>query len=276
MSSVADTAASSTAQVRSSGGAPLAVADASLKLQKWLDWGTLIVVLFGMWQLGSWAFGADVLPSPMATMIQVWREIHDPEFGANLAATAKAFGFALLISMVGGTAIGLMLGARRMAGNVMEPILFSLYSVPKIALYPVILLIFGLGISAKVAFGAIHGIIPIIIFTMSAVRNIPPVYLRSAKACHLSPLQNARYVLIPAAIPEIVAGLRIGFSLTLLGTLLGEMFASQEGIGHRLMLAIDRNEALVIIALAFMLFVFATVVSLLLLQWDKHLRRGAG
>jgi NitT/TauT family transport system permease protein len=85
----------------------------------------------------------------------------------------------------------------------------------------------------------------------------------------------ARHVLIPAAVPEIVAGLRIGFSLTLLGTLLGEMFASQEGIGHRLMLAIDRNEAPVIMAIAFMLFVFATAVSLLLLRWDNHLRRGA-
>ena len=65
-----------------------------------------------------------------------------------------------------------MLGAHRLSGEVAEPILVALYSIPKITLYPVILLLFGLGISAKIAFGVIHGIIPVAIFTMNAVRNI--------------------------------------------------------------------------------------------------------
>src|SRR3546814_1574822 len=76
---------------------------------------------------------------------------------------------------------------------------------------------FGLGLSAKIAFGVIHGIIPIVIFTMTAVRNIRPVYLRSIRTHRLTPWQGAVHVLIPATVPEIVAGLRIGFSLTLLG-----------------------------------------------------------
>jgi NitT/TauT family transport system permease protein len=243
--------------------------------QRWRDGITLVLVLAAIWQLGTWGFGADVLPSPLATMKQVLVECREPDFLANVAATGTAAGVALLISVVGGVACGLVLGARRLAGDVAEPMLFAVYSVPKIALYPVVLLMFGLGMSAKIAFGAIHGIIPIVIFTMGAVRNLPPVYLRAAKVSRLTPIEVARHVLIPAAVPEIVAGLRIGFSLTLLGTLLGEMFASQEGIGHRLMLAIDRNEAPVIMAIAFMLFVFATAVSLLLLRWDNHLRRGA-
>ena len=62
----------------------------------------------------------------------------------------------------------------------------ALYSIPKITLYPVILLLFGLGISAKIAFGVIHGIIPVILFTMNAVRNIRAVYLRSARAMRLT------------------------------------------------------------------------------------------
>src|SRR3546814_18688575 len=97
---------------------------------------------------------------------------------------------------------------------------------------------------------------------MTAVRNIRPVYLRSIRTHRLTPWQGAVHVLIPATVPEIVAGLRIGFSLTLLGTLLGEMFASQRGIGHLLMLAIDRNNPPTIMALAVMLFMFATVVSI--------------
>lgn len=234
----------------------------------------LIVVMALLWQMGSWLLGADALPGPWRTLVQVQREVSDPDFGANLAETAKAFLFALVLAIVGGVLAGLYLGVRRLAGDVMEPVLIALYSIPKISLYPVILLMFGLGISAKVAFGVIHGIIPVVIFTMTAVRNMRPVLLRSARSYRLTPWQTAVHVLVPATVPEIVAGIRIGFALTLLGTLLGEMFASQRGIGHLLMLAIDRHNPPTIMALALMLFVFATVISIGLLQWDRHLRRG--
>ena len=242
---------------------------------RWGDVVLLIVIMAALWQLASLGLGAAVLPGPVTTVQQVWVEISDADFGANLMETSKAFFTALCISLIGGTVIGVLLGAQRLAGDVFEPLLIALYSIPKIALYPIVLLMFGLGISAKIAFGAIHGIIPMVIFTMTAVRNIRPVYMRSIRTHRLSPWQGAVHVLIPAAVPEIVAGLRIGFSLTLLGTLLGEMFASQKGIGHLLMLAIDRNDTPTIMALALMLFLFATTVSLGLLQWDRRLRRTA-
>ena len=79
---------------------------------------------------------------------------------------------ASVLSIAGGTLVGLWLGLRQFAGDVADPILGALYSLPKITLYPIILLIFGLGISAKIAFGAIHGFFPIAIFTMNAARNV--------------------------------------------------------------------------------------------------------
>lgn len=243
-----------------------------LDRQQWKDATILVVCLVAGWQIAGWIFGPQVLPSPYATGMQLLHEARDPDFPAHLMATVKAFSAALAIAVTGGIVIGLVLGARRLAGDVMEPILITIYSIPKIALYPVILLMFGLDISARIAFGVIHGIIPIVIFTMTAVRNIPVVYVRSARAYRLSAFQFACRVLIPATIPEIVAGLRIGFSLTLLGTLLGEMFASQYGLGHLLMRAMERNEAASIMALALMLFLFATVVSLGLLRLDRQLR----
>lgn len=235
----------------------------------------LAVTMLALWQVASWGLGAAVLPGPARTFQQISIQVADAEFGSHLAETGKAFLSALGISLLGGGIIGVLLGARRLAGDVFEPLLIALYSIPKIALYPIVLLMFGLGISAKIAFGAVHGIIPMAIFTMTAVRNIRPVYLRSIRAHRLTAWQGATHVLIPAAMPEVIAGLRIGFSLTLLGTLLGEMFASQRGIGHLLMRAIDRNDAPTIMALATMLFLFATAVSLGLLQWDRRLRRGS-
>ena len=144
----------------------------------------------------------------------------------------------------------MLLGGHRLSGEVAEPILVGLYSMPKITLYPVILLLFGLGMSAKVAFGALHGIIPVVLFTMNAVRNVNRTYLRAGRAMRLTPSQTAWFVLMPATLPEIFSGLRIGFSLTLLGTMLGELFASQRGLGFLLMTAIDLHDVKTILSIA--------------------------
>ena len=71
-------------------------------------------------------------------------------------------------------------------------------------LYPVVLLMFGLGVSAKVTFGVIHGLVPVTLFTLGAVRNLPPVLVRAARAMRLTPWEAMRSVLMPACLPEIV------------------------------------------------------------------------
>jgi NitT/TauT family transport system permease protein len=108
---------------------------------------------------------------------------------------------------------------------------------------------------------------------MNAVRNLRPVYLRSARAMRLTPLQTGLHMMVPAALPEVVSGLRLGFALTLLGTLIGEMFASQRGIGYMLVKAMESNEPTTIMALALLLIGFAMCASWILLAIDNRLRR---
>src|SRR5215210_884763 len=240
-----------------------------------LDPALVVVGLLTAWQAGSWAVGAAVLPAPVATFQKLASIVGNPDFVGHAAETGRAFGTALVIALLGGLAIGLTLGASRMAGEVAEPMLVALYSIPKITLYPVILLLFGLGISAKIAFGVIHGIIPVIIFTMNAVRNIRVVYLRSARAMRLTAAQTAFTIIVPAALPEIVSGFRVGFALTLLGTLIGEMFASQRGIGYMLVKAMETGDTGTVTALALLLVVLATAAAAALLALDHRLRRHA-
>jgi NitT/TauT family transport system permease protein len=239
------------------------------------DTALLIAALFGAWQLLHLVVGGDALPSPFAASRRLARMLASPDFGANAYETARAFGYALLISWIGGLGLGVLLGAHRLAGDVFEPMLVTLYAIPKITLYPVILLLFGLGISAKIAFGALHGIIPVVLFTMTAVRNIHPVHLKSARALRLTPAATALHVILPATLPEVFSGFRIGFALTLLGTLIGEMFASQRGIGYLLVHAMQNNEPEIIVALALLLVAFATLASSLLLALDRRLRHAA-
>ena len=84
--------------------------------------------------------------------------------------------------------------------------LVALYSIPKITLYPILLLAFGLGMSAKIAFGAIHGIIPVALFTLNAVRNIKPILIKTGRVLKLGPSAMVRSILFPAAVPEIFTG----------------------------------------------------------------------
>ena len=91
----------------------------------------------------------------------------------------------------------------------------------------------------------------------------------------LGPFDMVRRILLPAAMPEIFAGLRVGFSLTLIGTLLGEMFASQRGLGYLLMNAIGLHNVDLIMAITFMLTLFAGLASVVLLAINRHLQQRA-
>ena len=92
-------------------------------------------------------------------------------FAENAWATLVCFFYALLLSYGIGLAIGVWMGIHRLSGAVGEPILISLYTLPKVTLYPVVLLIFGLSLSGRVTFGAMHGVLPVALLTMSAIRK---------------------------------------------------------------------------------------------------------
>ena len=151
----------------------------------------------------------------------------------------------------------------------------SLYAIPKLTLYPILLLAFGLGLSAKVAFGVLHGVIPIILFTLSAVHNTKPILIKTGRVLKLSRWQMVRWILFPAAVPEIFTGLRVGFALTLIGSLLAEMFASQRGLGYLLMNGIGLHNVELIMSVTLVIVVFAFAVSSLLL-YDRSAAASAG
>lgn len=242
---------------------------------RWRDPVLLVVLILVVWEALYLLVGDVALRSPATTAANLGKLLGDPRFLPHVQETLLAFAQGFAIAVVVGLLIGVPLGAARFAGEVAEPILVALYSIPKVTLYPVILLIFGIGMPAKVAFGAIHGIVPISLFAMNAVRNINPTHLRTARALRLSPLTLVRTILIPAALPEIVTGLRVGFSLALIGTLLGEMFGSQRGLGHLLMQAMSLHNIERILALTLLLVVFAAGVNALLLAFDRRLHARA-
>jgi len=233
----------------------------------------LVVTILLVWQ-GLYLWIGDIaLASPLATVRYAARLLASDTFYPHLRDTMIAFVAGYALAVVLGLAIGFWLGFHRLSGEVMEPMVVAVYSLPKVTLYPILLLAFGLGISAKIAFGTLHGVIPIILFTLAAVRNIKPILLKTGRTLKLTPLQTVRSILFPATLPEIFTGLRVGFSLTLIGTLLAEMFASQRGLGFLLMNGIGLHNVEMIMAITLMIVVFAAAVSTLLLHIDHRLHQ---
>ena len=240
--------------------------------RRWRNALVLVAALLALWQLAYWVVGDVALRSPWQTMRYTVVSLTQTHlFWVHLANTLQAFAVALVIAVVLGLLIGFGLGLHRLSADAMEPMLVALYSIPKITLYPILLLAFGLGMSAKVAFGAIHGIIPVALFTLNAVRGIKPILLKTGRVLKLDHPTMVDSILFPAAVPEIFTGLRVGFSLTLIGTVLGEMFAAQHGLGYLLMNAIGLYNVDVIMSVTFLLVLFAAGVNAVLLAIDRRL-----
>jgi NitT/TauT family transport system permease protein len=231
----------------------------------------LIAALIAIWQCLYWSVGDIALASPAATARYAARLVASDDFRVHLWETLRAFVIAFALSVAIGLGIGFWLGFDRLSGEILEPMIVNVYAIPKLTLYPILLLAFGLGLSAKVAFGVLHGAIPIILFTQGAVRKTRPILLKTGQVLKLSRWQMVRWILFPSAIPEIFTGLRVGFSLTLIGCLLAEMFASQRGLGYLLMNGIGLHNVELVTAVTLMIIVFAAVVSTLLLQIDARL-----
>jgi NitT/TauT family transport system permease protein len=233
----------------------------------------LIAALLAAWQLLFEFAGSQAMTAPVETFRYLAHLLTTAAFWGHVEETSRAFFFALLLAVLLGLIIGFLLGAHRFSSEVFEPVLVAFYSIPKITLYPIILLAFGLGLPAKIAFGTIHGVVPVAIFTMGAVRNLNPILLKTARVLRLKPQELVGSVLLPATLPEIFTGIRLGFSLTLIGTLLGEMFGSQRGLGYLLMTAIGLQNVPLIMAVTLLIVLFAASVSTLLIVIDHRLHR---
>jgi NitT/TauT family transport system permease protein len=239
-----------------------------------LDGLVLITVLLAAWQ-ASHLFAGDVaLTSPYETFRHLLVMLSGRvTFWPHVLETGLAFAYGLVLAISIGLGVGLLFGLHRLSGDVGEPIVVTLYSIPKVTLYPVILLFFGIGMPAKVVFGAIHGIVPIALFTMNAVRNIKPVLLKTGRAYRLDFLTTLRTILFPAVLPEVFTGLRVGFATTLVGTIVGEMFGAVKGLGFLLMRGVGLNEVKMIMGVALFLVIVAFSVNSLLLAIDHRLHR---
>ena len=216
-----------------------------------------VIALLVLWMALHHGLGAEALASPPATLQRIAELLLGTRLWTHASVTLSVWLAAFAMAALVGVIAGLLMGLYRSAGLVIEPFISALASLPKVTLYPVVLLIFGLGVSSKLVFGFLHGVLPVLLFTLGAVRELPLIQMKSARAMGLSQAACLRHVMLPSIWPAVRSGLKLGASLTLLGVLIGEMFGAQKGLGFLLMNAMELNDTASLSALSVLLLAVA-------------------
>lgn len=202
------------------------------------------------------------------------------EFAAALVVTVYEVVLAMLIACGFGILIGALVGGLALLRNLLLPIFSSLYAVPIVILYPIFTAWFGIGSESKIAFAGVYGFFPVMLSTAAGIRTIDPQYLLAARSMGATLPQQITRVIIPASIPTVLAGLRLGGALTIIGVVVAEMLTSSAGIGYlvtryRTILESAHVFAaiLLILFLSIMFDVFARWIERKTLVWQTAGRR---
>jgi len=204
-------------------------------------WSRIVQVAFVAAILLLWVLATDVwhvshilLPRPLNVWAQFVDIIRTGEFIPDLLVTLRELAAAFAISLTLGITIGFLISRSQYLVKVFEPLFAGIYSIPIILFLPLYVLFFGLGSPSKIALGATISFFPIVLNTILGFGYVDRGLATAARSMGASDLQLFRYVLFPAALPVILAGLRMGFTVALLSVIGSETIASLAGLGHRI------------------------------------------
>ena len=193
-----------------------------------------VAVLIAGWEVAARAGWVDPLFVPAPSAVARAFRVIGPEavglLGETLGKTLVSY--ALAVSL--GVGAGLLIGGVRYLHDVLNPFLVALYALPKILVLPWILLLFGLGTAPAVVYGVLQGFFPICLLVAGGVRDIDRMPIRVAHSMGASSWQLYRKVVLPAVLPAVLAGMRLGIVFCLLGVLVVEMFGGIRGMGFLL------------------------------------------
>jgi NitT/TauT family transport system permease protein len=201
-----------------------------------LAWQVSLIVVF----LGAWEYAADrwipslLVSRPSAVGRNIVEWIVDGTYLKNIGVTIQAVVAGFLLGAGLGTAIGFVTGGWRRLGDILEPFFTAFYTLPRLALAPLFLLWFGLGIEFRIVFAAVVIFFLVYYNTFYGVREVSRELIDAVRIMGASRLQIARRVILPSALVWVAAGLKISVPYALVGVVVAEMLASNEGMGYLL------------------------------------------
>jgi NitT/TauT family transport system permease protein len=194
----------------------------------------LLATILGGWELlaRSGLLFQDVVPPLGAIARALGSILRSSEYYSHLSTTLSEIGTALALGGLAGLGAGIAIGSRPLLRRAYEPILYYLGSTPKLIFFPVMLMLFGVGVASKIALGFISCFFPIALSVAGGMREINPVLIRVGRSFRARHWDMVRKIYLPAMRQPVVNGLRLGLGIAVIATLLGETKLSNRGVGH--------------------------------------------
>jgi NitT/TauT family transport system permease protein len=196
--------------------------------------GTAVVLAIAVWQ-AFWSSG-KISPlfftGPSSVVTRFGEEWTHGRLKSDMVYSGTNFVIGVGLAIAAGVVLGVIIGWYRRLAMVFEPFVNALYATPRVALVPLILIWFGIGMWSKVFIVFINAFFPVLINTIGGIRATDADLLRAARAFCASDWQIFKTVAIPGAVPFILTGVRQSVALGLIGVVVGEMFGGSQGIGY--------------------------------------------
>ena len=196
--------------------------------------GAAVLVAIAVWQ-AIWSAG-KISPlfftGPSSIVTRFSEEWTHGRLRSDMAYSGTNFAIGVGLAIAAGVVLGVAIGWYRRLAMVFEPFVNALYATPRVALVPLILIWFGIGMWSKVFIVFINAFFPVLINTIGGIRATDADLLRAARAFCASDWQIFKTVAIPGAVPFILTGVRQSVALGLIGVVVGEMFGGSQGIGY--------------------------------------------
>jgi NitT/TauT family transport system permease protein len=194
---------------------------------------TAVTVFLVVWQTVALARLVPelFLPGPTDIFNALGGLIRGGTIWRDLWVSGQELIYGYVLAIVLALPLGLLMGWYKRVGYAVDPFVAFFYSTPRIVLVPLLIIWFGIGIYSKIAVVFLGAVFPMIVSTMSGVRNVDASLLKAARSFGASDMQLFRTVVLPGSVPFILTGLRLGIGHALTGVVVGELVAAQAGIG---------------------------------------------
>jgi len=224
-------------------------------------------ILFAAVVLALWEYGSGrVIPimylsTPSAIAARFYDLARDGTLFWHMGFTALEAGGGFLLGSVTGITAGLLLGRSKLWAEILDPFLMGFYSLPKVALAPLFVMWFGIGVSMKIIFAATIVFLLVFLNTYSGVRNVSRELITVFRLMGASERQIVTMIVIPSAFTWVFAGLRLSVPYALVGAIVGELIAANRGLGYLVERATTQFDTAGALAAIFAIILMALAVN---------------
>jgi len=229
-----------------------------------------MLILGAAWSLAAQMLNFSSLPGPMQALQALPAIVQDPQaLWAIVQSLARMFA-AWLWALIVAVPLGLAMARSRWMHDIFHPLMTLAYPMPKAALMPVLMLWFGLGSFSKILVIALGVSLPVLYHSFQGARRVEEKLLWAARGMGMKPAPALFKIVLPAALPEILIGCRVGIVMALIVMVSSEMIARQEGVGNLLFTALDMAQYASVYAVILLLALLGVALDVLF----ETLRRG--